>query len=789
MAEVYRIEIPVSVTDTGDTARAVSGLEQLERAQRRAESAGANFERQTDRTSTAVSRWTRNVALAVVGITSFVAVLAAGGRELLAFDSGLRNIQSITQESDASLGRTQQRLIEIAASGKSAGQSLGAMARGLYDINSSGFSGAQAMEILNQANIGASAGLTTTATQAKVLTAALNSYGAGAMTAKRANDVLFQTVNLGVITMDELAQGMGMVLPTAASLGVSIEDLGAAIATMTRRGVDPALTMTSLNQVMMQFLSPSAEAKKLAAELGIELDATALRTRGLQGALADIMPKIQGNAEAAAVLFGDVRALRGMMSLTQDGGALYAEMLAGMGIASTGAGAATRALEQQQKAIAYQWRELVVTGQAVAVQALLPMAREGIGVAAMFTELLRVGTQVIGPITSNEHAMRALTIAVMLLAGRAALGLLLTRFPAIGRGAAEMVAWMQIAASGAAGLTYAVQSLGAALMRLAPIAALIGGMEIWRWLKSGWDNDLAGSTQEALNAAQAGAQADAARLKATEEQARRLALWKTTQTLGNVNEAGDVGIGRRIAEFALLGWAGSGMADDERQKNVAAARQQVAAQLRAQNITLAEAQRLLQGDQEMLQRVGIEYAKTGQLAEFAGGQIGQFGFALNMINAGAQNQLSDAFANAVPPAQQLLERVQGIVEYLRQATPPSLGELEAAARLEELKLRELQIRQGGVTAGEQAELRRVLAGIRDEQGFVDEMAQGRRAKDARGAATAKRLEDGGINVFLPPGLVQVALRTDEDIDGLAGQVAAVVRTAAKNVPVAPAGAP
>ncbi len=69
------------------------------------------------------------------------------------------------------------------------------------------------------------------------------------------------------------------------------------------------------------------------------------------------------------------------MSVTQDGGALYAQNLAYLGSTTIGAGEATRALEQQQKAIAYQWRELVVTGQAVAVQALLPIAREGIGVA------------------------------------------------------------------------------------------------------------------------------------------------------------------------------------------------------------------------------------------------------------------------------------------------------------------------------------------------------------------------------------------------------------------------
>ena len=56
---------------------------------------------------------------------------------------------------------------------------------------------------------------------------------------------------------------------TAASAGVGLDELGAALATLTRAGVQTENAVTAVNQIILSFLKPSAEATKYARELGM----------------------------------------------------------------------------------------------------------------------------------------------------------------------------------------------------------------------------------------------------------------------------------------------------------------------------------------------------------------------------------------------------------------------------------------------------------------------------------------------------------------------------------------
>src|ERR671918_86576 len=95
-------------------------------------------------------------------------------------------------------------------------QSAQVLAKGLYDIGSSGFYGADALKILEVSAIAASAGMTDTATASKAIVGVLNAYGLEAEDAAHVSDVLFTTVELGVITFEELTRQLGDVLGAAA---------------------------------------------------------------------------------------------------------------------------------------------------------------------------------------------------------------------------------------------------------------------------------------------------------------------------------------------------------------------------------------------------------------------------------------------------------------------------------------------------------------------------------------------------------------------------------------------
>ena len=86
----------------------------------------------------------------------------------------------------------------------------------------------------------------------------------------QAVDGFIQTQNDGKIVVDQYAQQIGRLAPIAASAGVSIDELNAAISTVTAQGVPIESTFAGLRQGIAAILKPSSEAAKLAEELGIQ---------------------------------------------------------------------------------------------------------------------------------------------------------------------------------------------------------------------------------------------------------------------------------------------------------------------------------------------------------------------------------------------------------------------------------------------------------------------------------------------------------------------------------------
>ncbi len=103
-----------------------------------------------------------------------------------------------------------------------------------------------------------------------VLLGVINAYGLEASDAQRVSDILFQTVNVGKIEFDELAQTMGDVVGIAPLLGISLEELGAMAATATLSGSDANKAFTGMRQIFMSIFAPMSKgAKALGKAWGI----------------------------------------------------------------------------------------------------------------------------------------------------------------------------------------------------------------------------------------------------------------------------------------------------------------------------------------------------------------------------------------------------------------------------------------------------------------------------------------------------------------------------------------
>lgn len=245
------------------------------------------------------------------------------------------------------------------------------LAKAQYFIGSSGFAGAKGNEILLASAKASTAGLGEARVIADLLTSAVSSYGEKELSAARATDILTQAIIEGKGEPEQYASSMGRVLPIAAALGVSFEEVAAFEATLTRNGLDVAEATTSLRGTLSGLLSPSAEGSRALEKLGYSHDKllSSIKNRGLSGFLSDLQnkvkavgeidigikkPKILSDDQILDAIFPNIRALTGVLGVTGQQEA-YDETL--RSIKNSG-GALNKAFEAQKNTFDFQVKQM-----------------------------------------------------------------------------------------------------------------------------------------------------------------------------------------------------------------------------------------------------------------------------------------------------------------------------------------------------------------------------------------------------------------------------------------------
>jgi TP901 family phage tail tape measure protein len=214
-----------------------------------------------------------------------------------------------------------------------------------YDVASSGFANAaDNTKVLEAAAKGATGGLSDINTVGNAVTSVLNAYGKSADEAASLVDGFIQTQNDGKIILNEYAGLIGRLAPTAKAAGVGINEMNAAIATITAQGVPVEATFTGLNQALVSILKPSQEAVELAKSLGIQFNEAGLRAKGFGGLLEEVKTKTGGSTTQLVKLFGSVDALKAILPLVNDDLVKYNQNVAKQANASGVAEKATQEL-------------------------------------------------------------------------------------------------------------------------------------------------------------------------------------------------------------------------------------------------------------------------------------------------------------------------------------------------------------------------------------------------------------------------------------------------------------
>jgi len=230
------------------------------------------------------------------------------------FESSLTKITTLVGVSTKEVAKFEKGIMKLATA---TGRAPRELADAMFFITSAGLRGAEAMRVLEMSAKGSAVGLGETKTIADLVTSAMNAYGVETLSASKATNILVASVREGKAEASELAQSMGMVLPVASEMGVSFDQVGAAIAAMTRTGTNAATASTQLRQILVSILNPAEGARDALAEMGTSAEGLRrqLREEGLISVLGFLRDQMENNEEAMSNVFGNVRALMGALDI------------------------------------------------------------------------------------------------------------------------------------------------------------------------------------------------------------------------------------------------------------------------------------------------------------------------------------------------------------------------------------------------------------------------------------------------------------------------------------------
>lgn len=261
------------------------------------------------------------------------------------FEHALRQVIGLAGGTEAQVRKFRMELLALAPA---VGRTPQELAKALYFVQSSGIAASQSMSVVKASAMAAAAGLGDTATVADAVTSAMNAYGPATLSAAEATDVLVAIVRQGKGEASAIAPVIGNTTALAAQLGVKFHDVGAALASMTRLGVDARTASVQLQQVFQALLKTTPQAAKAFKSVGLNTEdlRKQLADQGLLPVLETLKEAFDGNSVAMSKAFGNIRALRGVLGLVGNQAAstkqIFEQMMITTGSLATAFGAVSK---------------------------------------------------------------------------------------------------------------------------------------------------------------------------------------------------------------------------------------------------------------------------------------------------------------------------------------------------------------------------------------------------------------------------------------------------------------
>lgn len=335
-----------------------------------------------------------------------------------AFEQSLANASTLIDTNVTDMDALKGKILDLS---DSTGLAADELNNALYSALSAGIPAtedmSEALSFLDSSANLAKSGFTDINTAVEASAKVLNAYRMGTEETDRVQKVMMQTQNLGIVTVGELGSVLAQVTPTAAAFGVSFEQVGASLATMTAQGTPAAQATTQLNGILSELgKSGTAASKNLAAAAeNSEYAGMSFQQMMEQGVplneILDMMSDYaEENGKSLLDMFSSVEAGRGALSIAGESSGIFADNLAAM---STESDVVGEALEKVADTSGSKFEKLMNSLKNTAIrlfEAFSPVIDE---LLPILTDLLEELTPILEPVVDIVVALAKAIMAVL----------------------------------------------------------------------------------------------------------------------------------------------------------------------------------------------------------------------------------------------------------------------------------------------------------------------------------------------------------------------------------------
>jgi TP901 family phage tail tape measure protein len=318
-----------------------------------------------------------------VGATAVAAVGAVSVRAAADFEASMTKISTQAGGSAKDVKVLSDQVLKLGGKVQQAPKEL---ADSLYHLKSVGMDNVDAMKALRQASDLAAVGGSSLEETTNALAGAWRTGIKGATSFHEAVSTVNAIIGAGNMRMEDFNAAIGTgILPSAKAFGLSLKQVGAALALMTDEGVPATDAATRLRMSFSLLGAPSLAAEKQLKKIGISgIDlANAMRSKnGLIGAIQLLKDHLDKSGLSAAQqsqilsrAFGGGRSSSGIITLINNLDVLKKKQ----DQVNKSTGRFDDAVKQQKKTALAQWHLLV---------------------AGMETLSVRIGTKILPPVTA-----------------------------------------------------------------------------------------------------------------------------------------------------------------------------------------------------------------------------------------------------------------------------------------------------------------------------------------------------------------------------------------------------